>query len=627
MTAPGGSSAAGGADATISAPDAAASGRAAPQGLSELGLDPEIVNEFVIEGTELLADADTRLLQLEKNPLDVESINAVFRAFHTIKGLAGFLNLEEMQNTAHAAEDLLDRARSRAEGLHGKAIDLVFQATDVLRQLIQRVGACVDQGNWPPAQLGGVAPLVEKIRQSIDESIALAALPPTRGPAGAVQEELAEPDAEAAPGALVRDADRTVRVDAERLDQLVDLTGELVITESMVNRAAHAGESDHRELRRLMQRLDKITHQLQELASSLRMVPVQGLFRKMARLARDTAHKCQKQVTFEASGEDTELDKTVVEKVADPLVHLVRNAIDHGLEGSSAQRVKSGKPPAGRIHLRAFHRGGYIFIEVEDDGRGLDRDAIVRKALERGLIRADTVPDERDILNLICQPGFSTAAQVTALSGRGVGMDVVKRNIVAMGGSLEIRSEPGQGTCFGMRLPLTLAVIDGMLVRAGTQRYVIPTLSVLRLIEPKAADISSVLGQLQLLEVQGQRLPLLELTTLFRVPASEQAPQLAIVAEADGERVAILVDALLGQQQAVIKSLGQGLGDTPGLSGCAILSDGRVGLVVDIAGLLQLARGTRGGSSPDGNSPGDNSPGDHAPEGLQPGAAAAAAAE
>jgi two-component system chemotaxis sensor kinase CheA len=170
-------------------------------------------------------------------------------------------------------------------------------------------------------------------------------------------------------------------------------------------------------------------------------------------------------------------------------------------------------------------------------------------------------------------------------------------------------------------------VIDGMLVRAGTQRYVIPTLSVLRLIEPKAADISSVLGQLQLLEVQGQRLPLLELTTLFRVPASEQAPQLAIVAEADGERVAILVDALLGQQQAVIKSLGQGLGDTPGLSGCAILSDGRVGLVVDIAGLLQLARGTRGGSSPDGNSPGDNSPGDHAPEGLQPGAAAAAAAE
>jgi two-component system, chemotaxis family, sensor kinase CheA len=384
-------------------------------------------------------------------------------------------------------------------------------------------------------------------------------------------------------------AERTIRVDAQRLDQLVDLVGELVITVSMVNRAATNGDGS-RDLRRHMLRLDKITRELQELAGSLRMIPVQGLFRKMARLARDTAKKCGKQVVFEAFGEDTELDKTVVEKVADPLVHLVRNAIDHGLEADPDERTQRGKPGAGRLSLRAFHKSGLIFIEVEDDGRGLNRTAIVEKAIQRGLLRKDEEPEEREIFALICQPGFSTAAKVTAMSGRGVGMDVVKRNIVSMGGSLDIRSESGKGTCFAMKLPLTLAVIDGMLVRAGKERYVIPTLSVVRLVEPRADDIVSVLEAHELLQVQGQSIPLMRLTTLFAMESTGNDCPLAIIAESDGQRVAILVDELLGQQQAVIKSMGHGIGETPGISGCAILSDGRVGLVLDIAGLLTLAK-------------------------------------
>jgi two-component system, chemotaxis family, sensor kinase CheA len=556
----------------------------------------------VQEGNEQLADADNRLLDLEKNPSDDEALNAVFRSFHTIKGLAGFLNLEDLQTSAHAAEDLLDRARGRKLVLRGAAIDLVFQATDVLKQLIRQVGDCLTSKTWPPPGLSKVPDLVDAIRRLLAnaEHPAPAAEATLTARADDGPDEALErpaPVADAAEDGADRarsgdTAERTIRVDAQRLDQLVDLVGELVITVSMVNRAATTSDNGSRDLRRHMLRLEKITRELQELAGSLRMVPVQGLFRKMARLARDTAKKCGKQVVFEAFGEDTELDKTVVEKVADPLVHLVRNAIDHGLEADPEERTQRGKSGAGHLSLRAFHRSGLIFIEVEDDGRGLNRAAIVEKAIQRGLLRKDEEPEEREIFALICQPGFSTAAKVTAFSGRGVGMDVVKRNIVAMGGSLDIRSESGKGTCFAMKLPLTLAVIDGMLVRAGKERYVIPTLSVVRLVEPRREDIISVLEAHELLQVQGQSIPLLRLTTLFAMDAGNEPCQLAIIAESDGQRVAILVDELVGQQQAVIKSIGNGLGETPGISGCAILSDGRVGLVLDVAGLLALAKTT-----------------------------------
>lgn len=548
-------------------------------------MDREILSEFVIEGKEQLAHADLRLLELEQNPNNEEAINAVFRSFHTIKGLAGFLNLEDLQAAAHAAEDLLDHARSKKLLLRGRAIDLVFQTTETLRQLIFQIGDCLNAESWPPRGLDTVPALVEAIRAllGVPDDAAASAAPPmaTRLEAGG-----STPDPPPSTGG----SDKSIRVDSQRLDQLVDLVGELVITESMVHRAAGESDNGRRDLRRHMIRLGKITRELQELAGSLRMVAVQGLFRKMARLARDTAKKCGKEVIFEAIGEETELDRTLVERMADPLVHLMRNAIDHGLESDPLERVRRGKPSAGRVCLRASHRSGNIYIEVEDDGRGLNRAAIIEKAVQRGLLRSDETPDDRELFALICLPGFSTVSQVTAMSGRGVGMDVVKRNISAMGGSLEIRSESGQGTCFAMKLPLTLAVIDGMLVRAGGERFVIPTLSVLRLVAPRPADISTVVEAHELLEVQGEHLPLFRLSTLFDLAPSSTACRIAVVAESEGQRLAILVDELLGQQQAVIKSIGHGIGETPGVSGCAILSDGRVGLVLDIAGLLRLAK-------------------------------------
>jgi two-component system chemotaxis sensor kinase CheA len=558
-------------------------------------LDLEIIREFVQEGNEQLAEADTRLLALERNPAQKDAINAVFRSFHTIKGLAGFLNLDDLQTAAHAAEDLLDHARSDARGLRGTALELVFQASDVLKQLIRQVGDCLDACQWPPAGLARVPTLVENIRKLLDGSRTPELTKPSDLPLPALDEPEADPADQARGG---DGTEHTIRVDAQRLDQLVDLVSDLVITERMVNRVADHGVDESRASFRDRLRLSKITRELQQLAGSLRMVTVQGLFSKMARLARDTARKCNKAIVFEMVGADTELDKSIVEKVADPLVHLIRNAIDHGLEAAATDRTKGGKPSAGRIELRAFHKGGSIFIEVEDDGRGLNRDAIVAKAIQRGLLHPDAAPEDRAIFSFICEPGFSTAAKVTSLSGRGVGLDVVKRNINAMGGSLDIRSEGGRGTCFAMKLPLTLAVIDGMLVRAGKERYVIPTLSVLRVIELRAGDVGSHLEANDLLELDGQPLPLLRLTTLFHMPRGTGECRVAIVAEAGGQRIALLVDELLGRQQALIKGLGQGIGETPGVAGCAILSDGRVGLVLDVAGLLELAQAGPGGDTP-----------------------------
>jgi len=470
-------------------------------------------------------------------------------------------------------------------------VDLVFQSSDVLKQLVRQVNDCLGAGTWPPVGVLRVPELVDAIRTLV--AGAHTPMATAGAPVSTDDDERPAVVEEPGPRRSTEGAERTIRVDANRLDQLVDLVGELVITGSMVARGTAVGPNQVRDSRRHTLRLDKITRELQELAGSLRMVPVQGLFRKMARLARDTAKKCGKEVSFEMFGEDTELDKTVVEKVADPLVHLIRNAIDHGLEVDAAERLRQGKSSAGSVQLRAFHRGGKIFIEVEDDGRGLNRAAIIEKAVQRGLLRKDELPEDREIYSLICQPGFSTAAKITALSGRGVGMDVVKRNIVSMGGALDIRSEAGKGTCFTMKLPLTLAVIDGMLVRAGAERYVIPTLSVVRLVEPRRDDITSVADRDDWLQVEGRALPLVRLTTLFHLAPGDVQARLAIIVESDGDRIAVVVDELLGQQQAVIKSIGAGLGDTLGISGCAILSDGRVGLVVDVAGLMQLVKGER----------------------------------
>jgi two-component system chemotaxis sensor kinase CheA len=387
-----------------------------------------------------------------------------------------------------------------------------------------------------------------------------------------------------------------VRVDADRLDLLVDTIGELVIAEAMISQSRALRESDSLELPRNLDHLDKICRELQQIGMSLRMVPVRPTFQKMARLVRELARKSDREIEFTMVGDDTELDKSVVDKIGDPLVHMLRNAVDHGIESDPRERIEAGKSAAGHVVLRAFHKGGNIVIEVEDDGRGLDREAILAKAVERGLVKDGASLADREIFSLIFEPGFSTAKQVTDVSGRGVGMDVVRRNVEELRGTVEVSSVPGRGTTIRFKLPLTLAIIDGMVVIAGGERYIIPTLNVVRLVRPDSGDYCTVLDRGEMIDFEGELIPLVRIHRLFGVRnAHERVSEgVVIVVESDGRRLGLLTDDLIGQQQIVIKTLGNQVQGTEGLAGGAIMSDGNVALIMDIAGLVKLAHAEGG---------------------------------
>jgi len=387
-----------------------------------------------------------------------------------------------------------------------------------------------------------------------------------------------------------------IKVDTDRLDKLLDVIGELVIAESIVSQDTDIlGNATHKVTRNLRQ-LHKITRSVQELGMSMRMVVIQPTFQKMARLVRDLARKNGKQVEFVTSGEETELDRSVVEKINDPLIHLVRNSLDHGIEDDPAERKAAGKPATARVELRAFHRGGNIFIEVADDGRGLNRERILEKAREKGILEDGSEMSDKEVFHLIFAPGFSTAKKVTDVSGRGVGMDVVKRNIEALRGNIDLISEAGKGTTVSMQLPLTLAIIEGLIIQVGSERYIVPTLSVIESMRPMGKEIFTVSGKGEMLKVRGELMPLFRVSDIFKVEGAEKDPSRALVmiVETQGKQVALLVDKLLGQQQVVIKSLGKGLGKVEGISGGAIMPDGRVGLIMDISEVVRLATRTGG---------------------------------
>ncbi|GHV22076.1 hypothetical protein AGMMS49959_12300 [Planctomycetales bacterium] len=395
-----------------------------------------------------------------------------------------------------------------------------------------------------------------------------------------------EPKIETASGgAMVREM---VRVDSDRLDRLLDTIGELVIAESMVDQSINKLTSDQPVLVRQIGQLSKITRTLQEIGMSLRMMPIRGVFNKMERLVRDLSHKSNKSVRLETIGEDTELDKSLIERIGDILVHMVRNSVDHGIESAVKDRIELGKPEAGKVTLRAYHKGGNVCLDVSDDGRGLDREKIIAKAEERGLtIPGGESASDSEVFKVIFEQGFSTAEKVTDVSGRGVGMDVVKRNVDAMRGRIEINSAPGRGTNFSIRLPLTLAIIDGMVVRVAKERYIIPTLSILHSLQMSRKDVVLVVGKGEMVRDEERELPMFRLSSLLntRDAVDDVGAGIVLIVEADGRRLAILCDEILEQQQVVIKSLGDYLA-IPGIAGGAIMPDGLVGLIIDIGGLL-----------------------------------------
>ncbi|MCP9440115.1 MAG: chemotaxis protein CheA [Nitrospira sp.] len=393
--------------------------------------------------------------------------------------------------------------------------------------------------------------------------------------------------------AQAKKADTTsIRVDTAKIDKLINLVGELVITQSMLSDLGTRFEMGqiHVLLERIAQ-LERNTREIQERVMSIRMVPIGTAFSRFPRLVRDLAGKLGKKINLVMSGEETELDKTVIEAIGDPLTHLVRNAADHGLE-TPEERLDNNKPETGVIKLHAFHEGGNICITVEDDGRGLNRDKILAKAVKQGLVPDGATLSDDQIYQLILRPGFSTADKVSDLSGRGVGMDVVKRNIESLGGTVSIKTVFGKGTTFTLKLPLTLAIIEGMTIRVGRETYIVPMLSILESIQPKPEAVKTIVGKGELIDVRGTYLPVIRLYDVFDLKPEYVDPAKAIllILETEGERVALMVDEILGQQQVVIKSMEQNFHKVQGIAGATILGDGTVGFILDVRGLLEIAR-------------------------------------
>jgi two-component system chemotaxis sensor kinase CheA len=533
--------------------------------------DGELLKEYVIESREHLNNIEQGALVLEEQPGDADTLNSVFRSFHTFKGGAGFLNLAPISQLAHGLESFLELAREQKLILDGEKIELILRGRDILKQFIDQIDA----------QLTGVGPLAPIVVPTGDFSREIqAAMTAESKPQPASRP--AEPGAAAATSGSA-----TVKVDTSKLDGLVDLVGELVIAQSLVAQDFNSQVAANPRFARNMAHMARVTRELQRVSLSLRMVPIRGVFQKMARVVRDLAARQNKEVQLITEGDETELDRNLVEELADPLLHMIRNAVDHGIESAEA-RATQGKSRAGVIRLRARHQAGGIIVELQDDGQGLDKDRILAKAVEKGLAAPDAELSDEEIFQFIFAPGFSTAREITDLSGRGVGMDVVLRNSERLHGRVEVASTSGKGTIFKLMLPLTMAIIDGLIVLVGGERYILPTLLVRESFRPRREMISTLQGRGEIVNLRGRLIPLLRLGEHFGIKpsASEPAEGIIVVVQTGASLKCLLVDGLLQRQEVVIKSVGEMIRQrNASIAGAAILGDGRVGLIIDVNAL------------------------------------------
>ena len=606
--------------------------------------DQELTANFIAEAREHLEGIESGLVHLEQFPTDLQAINAVFRPFHTVKGVAGFLNLPQIQELSHEVESLLDEARSGRLQINAPIIDLTLVGVDRLKEMLDDLQEALSEqrplqifdlqdikdqvkqlqkpeeapGEVSKRQLGEI--LVSQgeitssdLEQALKQQKAESGTPPlgeilvkegkvapkkvARALVDQLTEEKPVPETPASPAAAegkgAGDAQLppTIKIDLVKVDNLVNLMGELVIAQSQVRQNPNLQDINDQKLERDLAQMSRITSELQMISMSMRMIPIGQTLRKMVRLVRDLSRKSKKQVELHLEGEDTEIDRNMVEAIYDPLVHLVRNAVDHGLE-LPKEREAQGKTPEGHLWLRAYHKGGSVVIDIEEDGRGLNRDRILAKAQERGIVQPGEQLTPAQIDKLIFGAGFSTAEKITEVSGRGVGMDVVRLTIERLQGKIEIHSRPNQGSRFTLRMPLTLAIIDGLVVKVGKERYILPAVAVRETLRPASADYFTVQGQGEIIKVRSQLIPLLRLHRLFNTDNGEVHPTqaLVMVVEHEGKQQGLLVDDILGKQEVVIKSLGETFQKIKGLAGGTILGDGRVGLILDLAGLFALSQ-------------------------------------
>ncbi|EPL2656791.1 chemotaxis protein CheA [Klebsiella aerogenes] len=632
---------------------------------------------FFDEADELLADMEQHLLELDPQAPDIEPLNAIFRAAHSIKGGAATFGFSVLQETTHLLENLLDGARREEMRLSTEIINLFLETKDIMQeqldayktsqqpdaesfdyicQALRQLALEAQQQDAPAAppvvaqpaptaiaggmrvsltglkaneiplmleELGNLGEVQDPLQtdNSLEvtllttaseedicavlcfvlepEQISFTTPPPTAAKPSPSAEAVPSPVVQPQPAAVeppkvprAKASESTsIRVAVEKVDQLINLVGELVITQSMLaQRSGNLDPVTHGDLLNSMSQLERNARDLQESVMSIRMMPMEYVFSRYPRLVRDLAGKLNKQVELTLQGSSTELDKSLIERIIDPLTHLVRNSLDHGIEDPQT-RLAAGKSEVGNLILSAEHQGGNICIEVIDDGAGLNREKILAKAAAQGLAVSDSMSDE-EVGMLIFAPGFSTAEQVTDVSGRGVGMDVVKRNIQEMGGHVEIHSRAGKGTSIRILLPLTLAILDGMSVKVNEEVFILPLNAVMESLQPQAEDLHPMAGGERMLQVRGEYLPLVELYRVFDVAgAKTEATQgIVVILQSAGRRYALLVDQLIGQHQVVVKNLESNYRKVPGISAATILGDGSVALIVDVSALQMLNR-------------------------------------
>jgi len=531
----------------------------------------EIKSAFLDEAKELLESVEQCFLSLENASNDPSIIEQIFRLAHNFKGSAGAVGFVELKDFAHKFESLLLKIKQKEIPVSAGIVNLLLNCNDYLKSTTQALR--VDMSVTPKDE-----ELFSKLEACLKGEVVD---DQSRSNEESKIEEINSEITHIRTPKTVASTDENIRVALSKIDQLLNSVGELSILQTVMDQQKSMAPS--LLMQKTIGQMSKIIKEVQTVSMGLRMLPLKQTFQKMQRIVRDTSRELSKDVEFLMSGEETELDKTVIEQLGDPLVHLIRNAVDHGLE-TSDERLNIHKPKVGKIHLSAYHRGGQIVIEIRDDGRGLDAEKLKKKAIEKGLITPDSVLTEREALQLIFMPGFSTKENVTDVSGRGVGMDVVKTNIQQLQGSIEIETQVGSGTCFKIALPLTLAIIDGMVVTVGSERYVVPVAQIHETLRPRKEDIDSVQGEGEVLCLRGETLPLLRLDRLLRRPSSGLRPEngIALVCIVGQRSFAVLVTDVLCQQQVVIKRLGEELVGLPGLSGAAILGDGRASLILDL---------------------------------------------
>jgi len=583
--------------------------------------DESLLRDFIIEGLEYIDEIEANLLTLEKEPENLDCVNTIFRPFHSIKGVAGFLNLEVIRDLAHCLENLLDKVRSKELSVSSQIIDIVLDGADALKALIVKLQEGMEGKPVEPLEidLAALRKRIESIEQDVPDTVEAKKLGTILVEDGVITEENLEQALETSGRlippkkigeALISKGSATpkqvsqalrkqvgqaaetavIRVNIKKLDDLIDMVGELVITQSMIRQNSYILSNANRRLNRDVARLSSITSELQKTSTCLRMVPIKQTFQRMCRLVRDLSRDAGKQVGVITEGEDTEIDKNMVEEIYNPLVHMVRNAVDHGID-SAKERIKAGKPEKGLVQLKAFHRGGNVVIEISDDGKGLNKDGILKKAVEKKLIDNSQDFSDQEIFKLIFLPGFSTAAKITNISGRGVGMDVAKQAVEKLRGKIDIDSVINKGSTFALSFPLTMAIIGGMIVRVGKERYIIPTTAIRQLLRPLEESYNIIIGRGETINVMGNLLPLIRLYKIFGIEAEYKNPweAIVVVVESENKSKCLLVDEILGEEEVVIKSLGESLKNSQGVSGGAILGDGNVGLILDPEGLFELS--------------------------------------